>query len=255
MDKRTKACFNAYGYIPFKIDINKYCNAPGIPNIMAVKVINEGLNSRWYAGSGIYRHVWLIKTDKVHLDEWDTFVDASKVEGKKATVNLHTILHNANKREAVGNLKIQILSPQGKDVYSTTKQVNIAGEGSTPLSLSFEIKKPELWSVDSPHLYTARISVRSEQQESDQITVPFGIRTIEFSAKEGFLLNGKPLKLKGGCLHHDNGLLGAAAFDRAEERKVELMKANGFNAVRCSHNLPSEYFLQACDRLGLLCNR
>lgn len=104
---------------------------------MAVKVINEGLNSRWYAGSGIYRHVWLIKTDKVHLDEWDTFVDASKVEGKKATVNLHTILHNANKREAVGNLKIQILSPQGKDVYSTTKQVNIAGEGSTPLSLSF----------------------------------------------------------------------------------------------------------------------
>ena len=194
----------------------------------------------------------MIKTDKVHLDEWDTFVDASKVEGKKATVNLHTILHNANKREAVGNLKIQILSPQGKDVYSTTKQVNIAGEGSTPLSLSFEIKKPELWSVDSPHLYTARISVRSEQQESDQITVPFGIRTIEFSAKEGFLLNGKPLKLKGGCLHHDNGLLGAAAFDRAEERKVELMKANGFNAVRCSHNLPSEYFLQACDRLGLL---
>ena len=130
--------------------------------------------------------------------------------------------------------------------------MNIAGEGSTPLSLSFEIKKPELWSVDSPHLYTARISVRSEQQESDQITVPFGIRTIEFSAKEGFLLNGKPLKLKGGCLHHDNGLLGAAAFDRAEERKVELMKANGFNAVRCSHNLPSEYFLQACDRLGLL---
>ena len=177
------------------------------------------------------------------------YIDASKVEGKKATVNLHTILHNANKRETVGNLYIQILSPQGKDVYSTTKQVNIAGEGSTPLSLSFEIKKPELWSVDSPHLYTARISVRSEQQESDQITVPFGIRAIEFSAKEGFLLNGKPLKLKGGCLHHDNGLLGAAAFDRAEERKVELMKANGFNAVRCSHNLPSEYFLQACDRL------
>ena len=82
--------------------------------------------------------------------------------------------------------------------------------------------------------------------------MPFGIRTIEFSAKEGFLLNGKPLKLKGGCLHHDNGLLGAAALDRAEERKVELMKANGFNAVRCSHNLPSEYFLQVCDRLGLL---
>ena len=84
------------------------------------------------------------------------------------------------------------------------------------------------------------------------VTVPFGIRTVEFSAEKGFLLNGKPLKLKGGCLHHDNGLLGAVAINRAEERKVELMKANGFNAVRCSHNLPSEYFLQACDRLGLL---
>ena len=247
-----KACFNAYGYIPFRIDINKYCNAPGIPNTIAVKVINEGLNSRWYAGSGIYRHVWLIKTDKVHLDEWDTFVDASKVEGRKATVNLHTILHNAHKEEVVSHLNVRILSPQGAEVYSATQQVNIAGEGNTPLSLSFEIKKPELWSVDSPHLYTAHISVRSDKEESDQITVPFGIRTIEFNAKEGFLLNGKPLKLRGGCLHHDNGLLGAVALDRAEERKVELMKANGFNAVRCSHNLPSEYFLQACDKLGLL---
>ena len=165
---------------------------------------------------------------------------------------LHTILHNAHKEEVVSHLNVRILSPQGAEVYSATQQVNIAGEGNTPLSLSFEIKKPELWSVDSPHLYTAHISVRSDKEESDQITVPFGIRTIEFNAKEGFLLNGKPLKLRGGCLHHDNGLLGAVALDRAEERKVELMKANGFNAVRCSHNLPSEYFLQACDKLGLL---
>lgn len=247
-----KACFNAYGYIPFKIDINPYCHAPGVSNTIAVKVINEGLNSRWYAGSGIYRHVWMMKTDKVHLDEWDTFVDASKVEGKKATVNLSTILHNADKAEAIGNLNIQILSPQGTEVYATTKQVNVAGEGNTPLSLSFEIKKPELWSVDTPYLYTAHISVQSDKQDSDKITIPFGIRTIEFSAERGFLLNGKPLKLKGGCLHHDNGLLGAVAINRAEERKVELMKANGYNAVRCSHNLPSEYFLQACDRLGLL---
>lgn len=267
-----KACFNPYGYIPFKIDINKYCNAPGTTNTIAVKVINEGLNSRWYAGSGIYRHVWMMKTDKVHLDEWDTFVDASKVEVKKAIVNLYTILHNSTKEETVSNLNIQILSPQGDEVYSATKQVNVVGEGATPLSLSFDIKKPVLWSVDTPYLYTAHISVKSKVQSgkkqdatnqdvtnqnstnlvSDEITVPFGIRTIEFSAEKGFLLNGNPLKLKGGCLHHDNGLLGAVAINRAEERKVELMKANGFNAVRCSHNLPSEYFLQACDRLGLL---
>lgn len=252
-----KACFNPYGYMPFKININKYCHAPGIPNTIAVKVINEGLNSRWYAGSGIYRHVWLIKTDKVYLDEWDTFVDASQVKKNKATVNIQTILHNANKAEVNRNLNIRIISPQGKEVYATTRQMTVAGESNAPLSLSFEIKKPELWSVDTPYLYTAQLSVQSDKdksgnQETDQIVLPFGIRTIEFNAEKGFLLNGKPMKLKGGCLHHDNGLLGAVAINRAEERKVELMKANGYNAVRCAHNLPSEYFLQACDRLGLL---
>ena len=246
-----KACFNPYGYIPFKIDIHPYCNAPGIRNIIAVKVVNEGLNSRWYAGSGIYRHVWLMKTDKVHLDEWDTFIDASKVESKKATVDLHSILHNSGKEKVTAHLKIQIFSPQGEEVYSTTQPVNISGETNIPISLTFDIKKPELWSVDTPSLYTAHLSLKSKKL-SDEITVPFGIRTVEFSAEKGFLLNGKPLKLKGGCLHHDNGLLGAVAINRAEERKVELMKANGFNAVRCSHNLPSEYFLQACDRLGLM---
>ncbi|WP_303012361.1 glycoside hydrolase family 2 TIM barrel-domain containing protein [uncultured Bacteroides sp.] len=246
-----KACFNPYGYIPFKIDVNPYCNAPGIPNTIAVKVINEGLNSRWYAGSGIYRHVWMVKTDKVYLDEWDTFVDASEVKGKKATVRLHTILHNSGGEKAAGDLHIRILSPQGKEVCSATRPISAAGKSDIPLSFTFDIGKPELWSVDTPSLYTACLSVKSGGL-SDEITVPFGIRTIEFSAEKGFLLNGKPLKLKGGCLHHDNGLLGAVAIDRAEERKVELMKANGFNAVRCSHNLPSEYFLQACDRLGLL---
>ena len=212
-----KACFNPYGYIPFKIDIHPYCNAPGVPNIIAVKVVNEGLNSRWYAGSGIYRHVWLMKTDKVHLDEWDTFIDASKVEGKKATVDLHSILHNSGKEKVTAHLKIQIFSPQGEEVYSTTQPVNISGETNIPISLTFDIKKPELWSVDSPSLYTAHLSVKSKKL-SDEITVPFRIRTVEFSAEKGFLLNGKPLKLKGGCLHHDNGLLGAVAINRAEER-------------------------------------
>lgn len=246
-----KAAFNPYGYMPFKIVLNEFCNAPGVPNVIAVKVINEGLNSRWYAGSGIYRHVWLIKTDRVYLDEWDTFVDASRLRGKKAQVSLCAMLHNADEENAASELGIRILSPQGKEVYAGTKKVNVTGKSETPVSLDFEIKQPELWSVDTPDMYNAFISVRSGGMK-DEICIPFGIRTLEFSAKKGFLLNGKSLKLKGGCLHHDNGLLGAVAIDRAEERKVELLKANGYNAVRCSHNLPSEYFLQACDRLGLL---
>ena len=252
-----KVCFNAYGYMPFRINITPYCHAPGTPNTIAVKIINEGLNSRWYAGSGIYRHVWLIKTAKVHLDEWDTFVDASRLEGRKAIVNVHTIVHNSAQKEKSGKLNIRILSPKGDEIYSTTKEVHIEKNASLPLSFSLDVQKPLLWSVDSPDLYTAYLAVSTDngtqpQQESDAIIFSFGIRTLAFNAQEGFLLNGKPLKLKGGCLHHDNGLLGAVAIDRAEERKVELMKANGYNAVRCSHNLPSEHFLRTCDRLGLL---
>lgn len=252
-----KVCFTPYGYMPFRINITPFCKAPGTPNTVAVKVINEGLNSRWYAGSGIYRHVWLIKTAKVHLDEWDTFIDASKLEGKKAIVNIHTLVHNSALKEKSGKLHIRILSPTRAEVCSTIKEVAVQKDSSQPLSFALDVPKPMLWSVDTPNLYTAYLSVSTDggetnTQERDEIAIPFGIRTIEFNAREGFLLNGKPLKLKGGCLHHDNGLLGAVAIDRAEERKVELMKANGFNAVRCAHNLPSEYFLQACDRLGLL---
>lgn len=246
-----KVHFNAYGYIPFKVDITKYCNGPGIANIIAVKVVNAGRNSRWYSGSGIYRHVWLVKTNKVHLDEWDTYVDASKLEGGKAIINLNTIIHNAGNKKSKGALGVTILSPSGKEVFSITKKINVPASENSGETLSFEIDSPQLWSVDNPVLYSAKISIESGYGE-DAITIPFGIRTIEFSAEKGFLLNGKPLELKGGCLHHDNGLLGAASINRAEEKKVELMKANGYNAVRCAHNLPSEYFLEACDKHGLL---
>ena len=134
-----KACFNPYGYIPFKINLNEFCKSPGAVNTIAVKVINEGLNSRWYAGSGIYRHVWLIKTDKVHLDEWDTFVDASRVEGRKAEVNLHTVVHNTDMKKGEGELVVSIFSPQGKEVYSAAKPIKVNGNGETPVSLSFDI--------------------------------------------------------------------------------------------------------------------
>lgn len=248
----TKVHYNPYGYTSFRLDISKYCNAPGTSNSLVVKAVNAGKNSRWYSGSGIYRHVWLIKTDKVYLDEWDTFVNASELKEKEAVIKLNTILHNVADKDSRAKLNIKIFSPTGNEVYSTTQNVHISASGDEPVSISFNLKKPELWSIDTPVLYQAEISVLSDSGETDKITIPFGIRTIAFSAEKGFLLNGKPVKLKGGCLHHDNGLLGAAAIDRAEERKVELMKANGYNAVRCAHNLPSEYFLQACDRLGLL---
>lgn len=245
-----KVYFNPYGYTSYKVDITPYCHEPGVKNTIAVRVVNAGQNSRWYSGSGIYRHVWLIKTGDMFLEEWDTYVDASVVKGKEATINFSTIVHHKGTDTETGTLSLKIFSPEGKEVYTMNQSIALSTE--TPFSNSFIIKKPQLWSVDTPVLYTAEVSVRSGEKECDKICIPFGIRTISFSAEEGFLLNGKSVKLKGGCLHHDNGLLGAAAINRAEERKVELMKANGYNAVRCAHNQVSEYFLDACDRLGIL---
>lgn len=245
-----KAYFNPCGYTSYKIDITEYCHAPGIPNTIAMKVVNAGLNSRWYAGSGIYRHAWLIKTEKLYLDEWDTFLNASELKGQDAVVRFSTIVHCENAEHTAGKLDLKIYSPAGKEVFSTSQNLKIAEE--TSVSTSFTMKKPELWSVETPVLYTAEISVSVDGKVYDKISVPFGIRTISFSAEKGFQLNGKTLKLKGGCLHHDNGLLGAVAINRAEEKKVELMKASGYNALRCAHNQVSEYFLEACDRLGML---
>lgn len=120
------------------------------------------------------------------------------------------------------------------------------------VSGSLAIRTPRLWSVDYPYLYQVEVTARSGTELLDRISIPYGIRTFSFSAEEGFKLNDLPLELKGGCVHHDNGLLGAASLDRAEARKVELLKANGFNAVRCSHNPPAEAFLRACDEQGVL---
>jgi beta-galactosidase len=194
--------------------------------------------------------VWLIKTDKVHLDEWDAFVDASELKGKEASIKFSTVIHNKTGDNIPVAVHVKILSPTGKEVYKNNFEQELPE--TTPFSTSFTVRDPELWSLDNPILYSAEITVSGGGKQYDKITLPFGIRTIAASAEKGFLLNGRSVKLKGACIHHDNGLLGAAAIDRAEERKVELLKANGYNAVRCAHNQVSEHFLDACDKQGLL---
>lgn len=246
-----KVYFNPYGYISYKVDITDYCNPTGASNTIAIRVLNVGENSRWYSGSGLYRHVWLIKTEKVYLDEWDTFVSLGSLKNKDAKINLSTIIHNETSLETETDLQIEIISPEGKKVSETSKVVRVGKANKQKTDIELSVPKAQLWSIENPQLYEARLTLKHNGR-TEKITIPFGIRTIEFSAEKGFLLNGKPLKLKGGCLHHDNGLLGAAAIDRAEARKVELMKANGYNAVRCAHNPPSEHFLTTCDRLGML---
>jgi len=248
-----KVDYHPYGYTSFFCDITPYCNPAGKENVLAVKVSSPGKNSRWYAGAGIYRHVWLITTDRLYFDNWGLFVSTPSVTEEKATV--HVSADIINEAEALKDLEavIRIKDKAEKVVgEKTVRLTELKAGGKSTVNEDLEVAKPELWSVDSPVLYSAVISIKTGNKVWDEMTTPFGIRNISFEPGKGFLLNGKPLKLKGGCVHHDNGLLGAASIDRAEERKVELLKANGFNAVRCSHNPPAEKFLEACDRLGIL---
>lgn len=244
--------YHPYGYTSFFCDITPYCKPAGEENILAIRVRNEGKNSRWYSGSGIYRHVWLETTNRLHLDTWGLYITTPVAGQEKAMVRISAEAINETGQTENIKLNIQIKDASGNIVteQNTDEQMN-SGERKT-LVRNIEILHPTLWSADSPVLYTATVTLAVGRQNRDCISSTFGIRSIEFSSTKGFLLNGQPLKLKGGCVHHDNGLLGAASIDRAEERKVELLKANGFNAVRCAHNPPAPKFLDACDRLGLL---
>jgi beta-galactosidase len=240
-----------YGYTSFWFDLTDKVKF-GDSNVLAVKVKNEGENSRWYSGSGIYRHVWLKTLEPTHLAQWGTYVTTPEVNGSSARVNVRTSVLNESDRPVRATLVTRILSPTGGEVARVEDSHTIEAKSEHGFDQSASVKSPALWSPDSPVLYTTVSEVYVDQQLTDRLETKFGIRTILFDARQGFLLNGKPLKLKGGCLHHDNGPLGARAYDRAEERRVELLKAAGYNALRLAHNPPSPAFLDACDRLGMM---
>lgn len=240
-----------YGYTSFMFDLTAKIKF-GQPNILAVKVMNEGQNSRWYSGSGIYRHVWLSLLDPVHVAQWGTFITVPEVQPNEAQVVIQTTVENSDQKEAVVKLVTRIVDAQGRELKTVTSTDTLKAADSYKFGQRFPVGNPQLWSPDSPVLYTAVNEVYCNNQLVDRNETKFGIRSISFDAQNGFRLNGKPMKLKGGCVHHDNGPLGAKAYDRAEERRVELLKASGFNAIRCAHNPPSPAFLDACDRLGLL---
>jgi beta-galactosidase len=240
-----------YGYTSFSFDITPYVKFGG-DNILAVKVRNEGENSRWYSGSGIYRHVWLITNEPVHVSLWGTAITTSEVSAASAKINLKTDVFNQGKSSGEVKLVTRLIDPQGNEVQ-VADAVNSVSEGNhSVFSQDIVVTNPRRWSTGDPALYIARVEVFVNGRKTDSQKTVFGIRSISFDPSTGFTLNGIPMKLKGGCFHHDNGPLGSKSFDRAEERKVELLKASGYNAIRCSHNPPSPAFLDACDRLGML---
>ena len=239
-----------YGYTSFEYDISKHLNF-GKENILAIEVKNEGKTSRWYPGSGIYRHVWLKITDSIHITNWGTFVTTPEVTKSKAKIVIENKICNESNQTSDLKIVTTILDAKGNIVSSVESEQSIAANSSDSVKQVLNLRNPSLWSLEMPYLYKAICEINEKGKVKDKVETIFGIRSLKFST-EGFFLNGENVLLKGACMHSDNGPLGTAAYDRAEERRVELMKANGFNAIRCSHNPPSTSFLNACDRLGML---
>ena len=241
-----------YGYTGFAYDLTPALKPAGEENLLAVRVRNEGKNSRWYSGSGIYRHVWLTVTDPLHVGLWGLAVTTPQVSTVSASVNLATTLENQSATDAAFTVRARVLAPDGKTVKTIETPARLTAGGTNIVEQVLEVPHPRLWNLQTPLLYRAEIVLLVDGKPVDQAGASFGIRRFEVDAARGLCLNGEVIKLKGGCVHHDNGPLGAAAIDRAEERRVELLKANGFNAIRTSHNPPSPAFLDACDRLGVV---
>jgi beta-galactosidase len=246
-----------YGYTPFSYDITPYLKKNGEENVVAVRVSNEGKNSRWYSGSGIYRHVWLTVTPKLHLAQWGVYITTPEVSDKKATINIKSSLVNENVSDNDVVLHTSIFDAANKKIAERKNEIEISGENSSGPGVNkalqiFEVTTPHLWSPETPYLYHAVSELIVKDKVIDREENTFGIRSIDISAAKGFLLNGKRILLRGGCVHHDNGPLGSATIDAAEIRKIRLLKSFGFNAVRTSHNPPSQQFLDACDSIGII---
>ena len=237
-----------YGYTPFYYDLTPYLAPPGTDNVLAVRVRNEGRNSRWYTGSGIYRHVTLITTNNTHILPWSNYITTPFISPSFATVNVNTIIT----RHPNGSPVFLQTTIRDKASHIINATLLTELKYSDTISYFLRIDSPHFWSPDSPDLYTATTSLYENNKLIDSLSTSFGIRSLSFTATNGFLLNGQKTLLRGGCLHHDNGPLGSAAISRAEERKIELLKAAGYNAIRTSHNPPSQALLDACDRLGML---
>lgn len=240
-----EAAFRPYGYSSAVHDITPWLQ-PGENIIEIVADNSRQKNSRWYTGSGIYRHVKLIRTGETFVRPWSVFVTTPDVSREHAQVNVSFTVDGLQKASAP-SARLTVTDGDGRKVAETS--VPVAGSDA---AASIDILQPALWSPDTPALYTLQIDILSDGQVVDAVTETFGIRTLSFSAAEGFRLNGEPTLINGACAHHDNGILGAASYDAAEARKVRLLKEAGFNAVRTSHNPPSPAFLDECDRQGLM---
>jgi beta-galactosidase len=242
-----------YGFSSFQVDLTPFVKFGSDDNIVAVRVDHSRFaDSRFYTGSGIYRNVRLVITDKLRIAHWGVSVTTPKIKSDSAIVRVETTVENSSADKGKFSLESDIVAPGGEIVASLTTAKSAAGNSTQTLAQEIKILKPELWLLNSPTLYILKSRVKSGEAVVDETETPFGIRTATFDPDKGFLLNGVSTKLKGVCIHHDAGSLGAAVPDQVLERRLRLLKEIGVNAIRTSHNPPDPALLNLCDQLGLL---
>ena len=238
-----KAGQHGYGYTPFTVDITHHLNKDKRENEVLVKVDNsEQPNCRWYSGSGIYRHVWLETMQTLHIAENGVFVTTTDISADKAMVMVEVTVANESDRNRNATVS----------VHNGQMIVSVPAHQTKTVTTTYVVRSPHLWTPDDPYLYDTKAELKEAGVVIDEQCVKFGIRSFSFDAEKGFLLNGQNVLINGACLHHDNGVLGAMAFDAAEIRKVRLMKEAGFNLIRTAHNPTTRAFLDACDSIGML---
>ena len=242
---------NDNGYAPFRFDLTDFLNYGG-KNYLVVRMDASFGDGWFYEGAGIYRHVWLTKTDALHIGPWESYVRPN-VRGNAAILNLGTVVQNAGRDEENCRVRWQILDASGKTVAAAESgRDSIDPDGSTGFTAITKLASPALWSPETPNLYSALVTIETAGKVRDAERVTFGVRDIKWDADKGFFLNGKPVKIKGTCNHQDHAGVGAALPDRLQEYRIAVLKAMGSNAVRTSHNMPTPQWVEACDRLGML---
>ncbi len=250
----VNGCFigrNDNGYAPFRFDLTDFL-AFGKKNYIVARVDASFGDGWFYEGAGIYRHVWLTKTDALHLGKWESYV-RSEVAGNSATLSLGAIVKNEGRQAESAKVKWQILDRAGKTVATAEAPVqSVAMDGTTTFNATAKMPNPALWSVDAPNLYSAIVTVESGGKPRDAERVSFGVRTAKFTADKGFFLNGKSIKIHGTCNHQDHAGVGAAVPDALQWFRLAVLREMGGNAVRTSHNMPTPEWVEACDRMGMM---
>ncbi|MDR1672733.1 MAG: DUF4982 domain-containing protein [Bacteroidales bacterium] len=241
-----------YGYSGFSYDLTPYLKAKN--NVLSVRVDNsQQPNSRWYTGSGIYRHVRLVKTQSLHVARWGVFAYTASLDEMRAIVEVDvTVLNESATAYKDAVLKLTLTNGNGIVAGSAEAPLQANANGTANIIRQIEVEHPDLWSVESPSLYTLTTQIMTGKKEIDRVTTSVGIRTAAYDVDKGFLLNGKPVKMKGVNLHHDAGGVGAAVPERMWERRLQILKDGGCNAIRTAHNIPAPEFLYLCDKMGFL---